>query len=316
MVDGQDDTKELGVSAPAFGEDAENGTSADGRDQHPTDPASGEATDREVSATRGSTSQSSSGNENRATDTGDPAVDQPGQGRGAQGQATPISTSPTHRTQGTGPAGARDPHDREAREELLNQFYATLRVTYLGAEPEREETRVIHERIRAKLADEPAWRNAYEIEQLLAFVMTDEQLETELPRRMAEAKSMKLSFVDELSQRIAAIRGGSQDSEPTEEQKRKDQLALRSVLHRLLNDLQWFYDQRIRRRDAAKRLSVRVSALFLSAFFFFFGLLFIQYFTNLTDTKSGPAPQSQSTAAAFEAQHGTEAPKASETKGQ
>jgi hypothetical protein len=37
-----------------------------------------------------------------------------------------------------------------------------------------------------------SWQNAYEIEQLLCFVLSDAQLETELNRRLAEARAVTL----------------------------------------------------------------------------------------------------------------------------
>lgn len=181
---------------------------------------------------------------------------------------------------GVGLISPLDAQVKKAREDLLNQFYSTLHVMYLGAGPERAETREIHELIRSKLGDdESTWHQAYEIEQLLAFIIREDQLTTELPRRMVEAKALNLSFVDELEKQYKDAYDKLLKANEDEERK-KIQLTLRCILHRLLNDLQWFYEQRIRRRDAAKRLSVRVSALFLSAFLFFFGLLFVQYFTN------------------------------------
>lgn len=180
-----------------------------------------------------------------------------------------------------------DPQDRQVREELLAQFYATLRVMYLGARPATESTVSMHERIRECFADEPSWAGAYEIEQLLAYVMTDEQVAAELPRRMAEARTLGLAHVGELDKQYSAAVGVLDSKDVGAEQRHSARNAMRVILQRLLNDLQWFYNQRIRRREAAKRLSVRVSALFLSAFLFFFGLLFVQY---LSQPKGIPVP--------------------------
>jgi hypothetical protein len=180
-----------------------------------------------------------------------------------------------------------DPQDRQVREELLAQFYATLRVMYLGARPATESTVSMHERIREGFAEEPSWAGAYEIEQLLAYVMTDEQVAAELPRRMAEARTLGLAHVGELDKQYNAAVGVLDTKEVGAEQRHSARNAMRVILQRLLNDLQWFYNQRIRRREAAKRLSVRVSALFLSAFLFFFGLLFVQY---LSQPEGPPLP--------------------------
>jgi hypothetical protein len=153
---------------------------------------------------------------------------------------------------------------------------------YFAGEPAprpNAETAEIHTRIRKLLFDCPrTWRGAYEIEQLLAFVMTDNQIAAELPRRIAEAKTLQIDFVEELATQFDAARRIAQETKTEPNQRKQNQAAMRNILQRLLNDLQWFYNKRIRRREAAKRLSLRVSALFLSAFLLFFSLLFIQYF--------------------------------------
>lgn len=184
----------------------------------------------------------------------------------------------------TGTGMGLDPHETEMREELLEQFFATLRVMYLTCEPDPGTDRLKteqHQHVRRLLFHEPrTWRGAYEIEQLLTFLMTDCQVEEELSRRFAEARSLHLPYVGDLEAQLQRVCGDC--TEPEGDQTGFDQCrtARRYILHRLLNDLQWFYNQRIRRREAAKRLSVRVSALFLSAFVFFFSLLFIQFFLN------------------------------------
>jgi len=141
--------------------------------------------------------------------------------------------------------------------------------------PSDEDSRAAKQHARIKELfehEEHTWRGAYEIEQLLAFVMTDGQIAAELPRRLAEAKALELEFASNLEEQIKAAHN--------------NKTALRYILQRLLNDLQWFYNQRIRRRAAAKRLSKRVSYLFFSAFLFFFALSFIHFF-------SSPPPVSQ-----------------------
>ena len=201
----------------------------------------------------------------------------------------------TRRFAGT---GNRDPQEVAIREELLDQFYATLEVMYLAAEPSPKpasdsmekntnttetntQTVKQHERIRALLDDsERSWGGAYEIEQLLAFVMTDEQVAIELGRRIAEAKALKLKYSSELEARYNTTRLIIDGNDTKNKQREQSLTSMRFILQRLLNDLQWFYKQRIRRYEAAKRLSARVSALFLSAFTIFFFLLFIQYFSN------------------------------------
>ena len=165
------------------------------------------------------------------------------------------------------PARPTEDPSEEHRPDLLDQFYSTLRVTYLAARTggtghsaDPEAVAKVEELLDAT----PSWRGAYEIEQLLSLVMTKEQLETELERRLEEARVAELPHVAILERQRGAA--------DTEEAKR-------ALLHRLLNDLQWYYSQRIQRRAANKKLSTRVSALFLSAFLFFFLIILIQFFS-------------------------------------
>jgi hypothetical protein len=153
---------------------------------------------------------------------------------------------------------------------LLEQFYSTLQVTYLAALQESlSSDNAVCKMIATLLKEKPSWRAAYQIEQLLSLVLTEAQLETELKRRMAEATELKLpytSMLKELSEKI------TDDQEKARTEKK------RSILHRLINDLQWFYSQRFQRRVAAETLAYRVSQLFLYTFVVFFIVLFMQLF--------------------------------------
>jgi hypothetical protein len=157
--------------------------------------------------------------------------------------------------------------DDSHRVVLLDQFYLTLSVTYSAAGPPAVPS-ALHDRIDRLFAAAQSWRNAYEIEQLLCFVMTEHQLETELNRRLAEAKVLKLEFVDTVD--LELHDDGGKLTTPDK----------RFVLHRLLNDLQWFYMKRIQHRTAGKRLMQRVSLLFVGALVTMFLVLFIQFFAQ------------------------------------
>lgn len=149
--------------------------------------------------------------------------------------------------------------------DLLEQFYLTLQVTYM-ASPLPPSKSVIHERIERLFKAPHSWPNAYEIEQLLCFVISDQQLETELNRRLAEAQQLKLEHVAIIDKELHP------DGRPPADK--------RIVLHRLLNDLQWFYSKRVQHRTASKRLLVRVSMLFMVALAAFSLVLFIQFFAH------------------------------------
>jgi hypothetical protein len=159
---------------------------------------------------------------------------------------------------------------------LLEQFYLTLNVTYLTAP--RVDRSPVHDRIDRLFNDPRSWRNAYEIEQLLCFVLTEQQLATELERRLAEAKALKIDHVDTIDKEL--------HPNPAEAITAGDK---RIILHRLLNDLQWFYTKRMQHRAASKRLMQRVSLLFMSALITLFLMLFIQFFAH--GRPSAPAGQ-------------------------
>src|SRR5262245_21413125 len=167
-------------------------------------------------------------------------------------------------------ADAAEPH----KSDLLEQFYLSLRVMYLGA-PKLEPS-VVHERINRLFKVKQSWRNAYEIEQLLCYVLTDAQVETELERRLAEAKALKLEYLS-----VIAKEPHSSSTPPGEK---------RFLLHRLLNDLQWFYSKRVQHRTAAKRLMWRSSLLFIVALVMLFLVLFIQFFAHAPSAAGNTQP--------------------------
>ena len=61
--------------------------------------------------------------------------------------------------------------DEPHKGDLLEQFYLTLTVMYLGAPAGANS--VVHERIERLFKSQHSWRNAYEIEQLLCFILSE-----------------------------------------------------------------------------------------------------------------------------------------------
>ena len=106
----------------------------------------------------------------------------------------------------------------------------------------------------------------------------NQQVQSELDRRLVEAKALKLEFVDVINKEL-------QDATKTVDK--------RILLHRLLNDLQWFYSKRVHYRSASRRLMLRVSLLFMVALVTLFLVLFIQFFAH-----PAPAPANGQVAAA------------------
>lgn len=177
--------------------------------------------------------------------------------------------------------------DEPHKGDLLEQFYLTLSVMYLGAPA--AGISVVHERIERLLKSPHSWRNAYEIEQLLCFILSEQQLQTELDRRLVEARALKIEYVDVIAKEL---------------QDPSKQVDKRIVLHRLLNDMQWFYSKRVHYRSTGKRLMLRVSLLFMVALVTLFLVLFIQFFAHrpAVSASNGVNPAPANPVAASETQ--------------
>ncbi len=182
---------------------------------------------------------------------------------------------------------------------LLAQFYLTLNVTYLATP--RVEQSVVHARIDRLFREERSWRHAYEIEQLLCFIMTDAQLQTEWERRLAEAKGLKLEHIDAIEKGLSVEASVTADK--------------RILLHRVLNDLQWFYSKRVQHRAAGERLMVRVSSLFMVALVTLFLVLFIQFGVNPAPPGGAAGQQVQTQGAVTPGGTGSAATPAESTSG-
>lgn len=153
-----------------------------------------------------------------------------------------------------------------ANSDLLDQFYLTLRSTQTAVESQLPDGNPVCEQIR-ELFDAPrSWRGAYEVEQLQCFLLSGAHLETEIRRRLDEAQRHDLPYVSVLR---AQVDDAARWKELTDVEKRP-------LLHRLINDLQWFYTQRFRRRQTAQLISYRVSLLFLASFVLMLAVLLWQ----------------------------------------
>ena len=169
------------------------------------------------------------------------------------------------------------------RDELLNDFYSNLEARYYGVRPSEEYARVICDRIAEKFSGDRTWRRAREIEQLLALVISDEQVATEIPRLLAEAERITLPHTKIFNELFAEEKQILQQGDIDDEQRTKALQSLRYLQQRLVNDLNYAWSQLRRKREYAKQYSARVSALFLTVFIYFFLLLYIQFFATQPD---------------------------------
>src|ERR1043165_3416128 len=163
----------------------------------------------------------------------------------------PVANDPPKRA--TSAARTSEGGKEQEQSDLLDQFYVSLRCTYVAAANSEFRTDIrkkLDELFQEKDANQ-TWRNAYEIEQLLCFVMTESQLDIELARRVQEAKTLKVPYNEIVEQQIGK-------TDLTVDGKRE-------LFQRLLNDIQWYYAKREQYRATTKLLMNRVSALLVVA---------------------------------------------------
>lgn len=153
--------------------------------------------------------------------------------------------------------------EAEEVQALTNQFYVTLQA-YLSKVEGDAGDRVppALQRIREimkKPYEDWRWQDAYDVEQQLALVFDEHVLQTELGRRLLEAKAS-------LSPEIA--RWYEQEVDKADEKEKG-----RSIFMRLLNDLQWRYTKDEVRRGYIKQVTRRTELVFTLAVGVFLGVL-------------------------------------------
>lgn len=147
--------------------------------------------------------------------------------------------------------------------ELTNQFFVTLRAYFTlikksGAENARNKE--AFDRINALLDGEQAgrnWTNAYEIEQLLVHLFDDDTVATELRIRILEARSIlrpELAAMYEAHFDAIEKRSGGADAAGVPNSRR-------TLLARLVNDLQWRYIVNEATRRYSKLITRRTATL-------------------------------------------------------
>ena len=140
---------------------------------------------------------------------------------------------------------------------LLEQFFVTLDGTLKQLvrarelPPGRED---IVAEVTRLLSGTPSWRTAYHVEQLLVPLYAGAALEVELRRRLLDLAK----FDTAIAATYAGLLEGAADD-------------VRSAcLGRIVNDLQWRYEQRDLKRRYGRSVAVKTSLIFLLAFVVFF----------------------------------------------
>lgn len=167
--------------------------------------------------------------------------------------------------------------------ELTNQFYVTLRAYFAEIKDTADDATKQKEgfkRIQALL--EPGdgkevvqnWTNAYEIEQLFVHLYDDAMVATELTVRLSEARTVLRAELAAVYD--AALRQiDTPVTPPTDEEKSALALRRRSLLARLVNDLQWRYISNEARRRYTKLITGRTAKASVVALMFFVGVVVI-----------------------------------------
>jgi|RhiMethySRZTD1v2_1073278.scaffolds.fasta_scaffold54791_1 hypothetical protein len=144
--------------------------------------------------------------------------------------------------------------------ELTNQFHITLRANYFRSrmadgKPSTETLARIDALLNARRPQGIRWSEAYEVEQLMVEVYDEAALATESQVRVIEA-------VKTLHPQLAAFyRDKLTDKEPLPRR--------RSLLARLVNDLQWRYTVNEVKRRYSKDITRRTGEIFATSMLLF-----------------------------------------------
>jgi hypothetical protein len=163
--------------------------------------------------------------------------------------------------------------------ELTNQFYVTLRAYFakVTADGQIRNQEAFH-RVEELLKPDGIqnWTHAYEIEQLLVHLFADDTLRQELTIRSREARSV-------LRPELAAlydtqVHDTEKLLEASEDDARTAHAHCRTLLSRLVNDLQWRYIVNEATRRYSKLITSRTSLLSVWALMAFAALIGVVIF--------------------------------------
>ena len=162
----------------------------------------------------------------------------------------------------------KDSGSQDEVEELTKQFYVTLRAYFAKIKCMNGEVRNAEAfaRIDQLLSDpkNESWANAYEIEQLLVHLFDEATLATELTVRTLEARSIlrpELVAVYDAQAREADALPANADAAA----QAKSADLRRTLLGRMVNDLQWRYIVNEASRRYSKMITKRTSYLSVAA---------------------------------------------------
>jgi hypothetical protein len=127
--------------------------------------------------------------------------------------------------------------------ELIEQFFVTLNATFQQVKVNNPSAKDEIVKKIEELLTLTSWQNAYEIERLLVEIYDVSTLEVEVDRRLVEVKT-------NLSENVSLLY-------ENQVKDAKDEGKKRSILNRMLNDLQWNYANKEARRRYTREVSTK-----------------------------------------------------------
>ena len=153
--------------------------------------------------------------------------------------------------------------------ELTNQFYVTLRAYFAKIKQDAQvRNKEAFDRIELLLDPERSaqnWTHAYEIEQLVVHLFNDETITTELSVRLLEARSiLRPELATMYETQFREIEKSREDAQSTQALATLGERR-RTLLARLINDLQWRYIVNEATRRYSKLITRRTAILSVAA---------------------------------------------------
>lgn len=148
---------------------------------------------------------------------------------------------------------AVDPMDRRLLEQFFVTLDGTLKQLVRAREPSPGQESNVAE-ITRLLSGAPSWRAAYHIEQLMVPLYGGAALDVELRRRLIDLRRFDAAIAAAYE---ALLEGASPEGRS-------------ACLGRIVNDLQWRYEQRNLKRLYGRSVAIKTSLIFLAAFIVFF----------------------------------------------
>ena len=148
-------------------------------------------------------------------------------------------------------------HNQNAEQILIDQYYTLLQAEYhrvqIDGQPEHPDHH-IHAEIQNLFNQDKTWETIYHIEQLLVYILREEDLDAKISRGLVDIKEV-------LEHRYAHYQN---------ELNSPDSPNKRAILKSMVQDVQWFYKVRNVKYLYERQTRSRVTWIFIGALLLFF----------------------------------------------